>query len=121
MALNGTNPCSVRANLGPKPHDPLGNGAMTAFSAGNPAQVNALYDRTIQLTATDEGERGPRLDGFVSCADARDLDGNKLNFFYMGSCNCCSALDRATASLAYANSRDRIDRPQPLWQPREHK
>ena len=62
-----------------------GNGTMVAFAAKDPAQVKALYDKAISLGATDEGEAGPRLDGFCSCGYVRDLDGNKLNFFCMGS------------------------------------
>ncbi|MEM7749210.1 MAG: VOC family protein [Pseudomonadota bacterium] len=62
-----------------------GNGTMTAFAATDPAQVKALYDKAISLGATDEGGPGPRLDGMVSCGYIRDPDGNKLNFFCLGS------------------------------------
>ena len=63
----------------------VGNGVMVAFAAKNPEQVKALYEKAISLGATDEGEPGPRLDGLCSCGYVRDLDGNKLNFFCMGS------------------------------------
>jgi len=63
----------------------VGNGTMVAFAAKDPAEVKALYEKAISLGATDEGEPGPRLDGMVSCGYVRDLDGNKLNFFCMGS------------------------------------
>lgn len=62
-----------------------GNGTMTAFAVKDGAQVKAMYDKAISLGATDEGEPGPRLDGMVSCGYVRDPDGNKLNFFCMGS------------------------------------
>jgi catechol 2,3-dioxygenase-like lactoylglutathione lyase family enzyme len=62
-----------------------GNGTMTAFAVKDGAQVKAMYDKAISLGATCEGEPGPRLDGMVSCGYVRDLDGNKLNFFCMGS------------------------------------
>lgn len=62
-----------------------GNGNMVAIGAKDPAQVKALYDKAISLGATDEGEPGPRLNGMCSCGYIRDLDGNKLNFFCMGS------------------------------------
>ena len=62
-----------------------GNGNMVAIAAKDPAQVKSLYDKAIELGATCEGEAGPRLDGSVSCGYVRDLDGNKLNFFCMGS------------------------------------
>ena len=62
-----------------------GNGAMVAIAAKDPAQVKSLYDKAISLGATCEGEAGPRMDGAMSCGYVRDLDGNKLNFFCMGS------------------------------------
>ncbi|NOX84132.1 MAG: VOC family protein [Alphaproteobacteria bacterium] len=72
-----------------KPHDgkeaSSGNGVMVAFAAKDPAQVKSLYDKAITLGATCDGEPGPRLDGMVSCGYVRDFDGNKLNFFCMGS------------------------------------
>lgn len=63
----------------------VGNGAMIAIAAKTPANAKALYDKAIELGATDAGEPGPRLDGAVTCAYVRDLDGNKLNFFASGS------------------------------------
>ena len=62
-----------------------GNGTMVAFAAKDPAQVKSLYEKAISLGATCEGEPGPRMGGAVSCAYIRDPDGNKLNFFCMGS------------------------------------
>ena len=62
-----------------------GNGTMVAFAAKNPEQVKSLYEKAISLGATCEGKPGPRLDGMVSCGYVRDVDGNKLNFFCMGS------------------------------------
>ncbi|MDR3416327.1 MAG: VOC family protein [Nevskia sp.] len=70
-----------------KPHDgkpaTVGNGVMVALMAGSKEQVDALYNKAIQLGGTDEGKPGPRGDGFYA-AYFRDLDGNKLNFFFMG-------------------------------------
>lgn len=63
----------------------VGNGVMVAIAAKNPAQVKSLYDKAISLGATCEGPAGPRMDGQFSCGYVRDLDGNKLNFFCMGS------------------------------------
>lgn len=63
----------------------VGNGAMVAFDAKDPAQAKELYDKAISLGATCEGEPGPRLDGSITCAYVRDLDGNKLNFLAQGS------------------------------------
>jgi predicted lactoylglutathione lyase len=57
-----------------------GNGAMIALGAENPAAVDRLYAKAIELGATDEGAPGVRLDSFY-IGYIRDLDGNKLNFF----------------------------------------
>ena len=62
-----------------------GNGNMVAIAAKDPEQIKKLYDKAISLGATCEGEPGPRINGMVNCAYVRDLDGNKLNFFCMGS------------------------------------
>ncbi|MEP6548110.1 MAG: VOC family protein [Gammaproteobacteria bacterium] len=61
----------------------VGNGVMVALEAGSAAQVDALHRRAIQLGAKDEGAPGPRGAGFYA-GYFRDLDGNKLNFFFMG-------------------------------------
>jgi predicted lactoylglutathione lyase len=58
----------------------VGNGVMIALMAENPAQVDALYSKALELGATDEGPAGPRGDNFYA-GYFRDLDGNKLNFF----------------------------------------
>jgi predicted lactoylglutathione lyase len=60
-----------------------GNGVMVALEAGSAAQVDALHGKALQLGATDEGAPGPRGGGFYA-GYFRDLDGNKLNFFFMG-------------------------------------
>ncbi|MEL6370098.1 MAG: VOC family protein [Pseudomonadota bacterium] len=62
-----------------------GNGTMVAIGVENADQVKTMYDKARELGATCEGEPGPRLGGAVSCGYVRDLDGNKLNFFCMGS------------------------------------
>lgn len=60
----------------------VGNGAMVALAAKNPAQVDLLYRKAIALGATDEGPSGPRGPHFYA-GYFRDPDGNKLNFFCM--------------------------------------
>ncbi|HSW12595.1 MAG TPA: VOC family protein [Solimonas sp.] len=69
-----------------KPYDgkpaTVGNGVMVALSVANPAQVDAVYAKAIELGATDEGKPGPRGDTFYA-GYFRDLDGNKLNVFHM--------------------------------------
>jgi catechol 2,3-dioxygenase-like lactoylglutathione lyase family enzyme len=57
-----------------------GNGMMTALAAENPAAVDRLYAKALELGGTDEGPPGVRADAFY-IGYFRDLDGNKLNFF----------------------------------------
>ena len=70
-----------------KPYDgqaaTVGNGVMVGLSAGSAGRVDALYQKAIELGATDEGKPGPRGQGFYA-GYFRDLDGNKLNFFHFG-------------------------------------
>jgi predicted lactoylglutathione lyase len=70
-----------------KPYDgkaaTVGNGVMVALAAPSKAKVDAVYQKAMALGATDEGKPGPRSDTFYA-AYFRDLDGNKLNAFYMG-------------------------------------
>ena len=70
-----------------KPHDKqpatVGNGVMVAFAAKDKAQVDRIYAIARENGATCEGPPGPRSDTYYG-AYFRDLDGNKLNAFYMG-------------------------------------
>ena len=70
-----------------KPYDgneaTVGNGVMVAIRAASKEQVDAIYNKAIELGGADEGEPGPRGDGFYA-GYFRDLDGNKLNAFFMG-------------------------------------
>jgi len=61
----------------------VGNGVMVALIVDSKAKVDALYQKALQLGGTDEGPPGPRGDGFYA-GYFRDLDGNKLNAFFMG-------------------------------------
>ncbi|MGH7803086.1 MAG: VOC family protein [Candidatus Binatia bacterium] len=61
----------------------VGNGVMVALATSSKEQVDALYAKALALGAKDEGAPGPRGDGFYA-AYFRDLDGNKLNAFFMG-------------------------------------
>ena len=61
----------------------VGNGVMLALAMTSKEQVDAIYEKAIELGATDEGEPGPRGDNFYA-GYFRDLDGNKLNAFFMG-------------------------------------
>ncbi len=70
-----------------KPYDgkpaTVGNGVMVAINVGTPAKVDAMYRKAMELGSKDEGPAGPRGDGFYA-GYFRDLDGNKLNAFFMG-------------------------------------
>ncbi|MGH7896502.1 MAG: VOC family protein [Candidatus Binatia bacterium] len=61
----------------------VGNGVMVALAAGSKEQVNAVHAKALELGAKDEGAPGPRGDGFYA-GYFRDLDGNKLNAFFIG-------------------------------------
>jgi len=61
----------------------LGNGVMVALSTSGKEQVDAIYAKAIELGGADEGKPGPRGDGFYA-GYFRDLDGNKLNAFFIG-------------------------------------
>ncbi len=62
----------------------VGNGTMVALMMESTDQVDAFYNKAIELGATDEGAPGFRseVSGFYA-GYFRDLDGNKLNAFYM--------------------------------------
>jgi len=60
----------------------VGNGVMIALAMDAPEKVDALYNKAIELGASDEGPAGPRGGGFYA-GYFRDLDGNKLNAFCM--------------------------------------
>jgi uncharacterized glyoxalase superfamily protein PhnB len=61
----------------------VGNGVMVAIRARSKEEVDALYNKAIELGGTDEGAPGQRGDGFYA-GYFRDLEGNKLNAFFMG-------------------------------------
>ena len=61
----------------------VGNGMMVALAATSKAQVDALHRKALELGGKDEGAPGPRGDGFYA-GYFRDLDGNKLDAFFMG-------------------------------------
>ena len=61
----------------------VGNGTMVALAATSKEQVDAVHAKAMSLGAKDEGAPGPRGDGFYA-GYFRDLDGNKLNVYFMG-------------------------------------
>ncbi|WDE06471.1 VOC family protein [Thalassomonas viridans] len=61
----------------------VGNGVMVAIRAKSEEEVNAIYDKAIELGGSDEGAPGQRGDGFYA-GYFRDLEGNKLNAFFTG-------------------------------------
>jgi len=70
-----------------KPYDgkpaTVGNGVMVALAAASREQVDAIHAKALALGGTDEGAPGPRGDGFYA-GYFRDLDGNKLNAYFLG-------------------------------------
>ena len=70
-----------------KPYDgktaTVGNGVMVGLQAPSKEMVDTLHARALELGGQDEGAPGPRGDGFYA-GYFRDLDGNKLNAFFMG-------------------------------------
>ncbi len=64
----------------------VGNGTMVALLMDSPEQVDAVYNKAIELGGSCEGEPGFRPEEASSGFYAgyfRDLDGNKLNAFCM--------------------------------------
>ena len=61
----------------------VGNGVMVALVTSSKAQVDAIHKKAVALGGKDEGAPGPRGPGFYA-GYFRDLDGNKLNAFFMG-------------------------------------
>jgi len=61
----------------------VGNGVMIALAATSRAQVDAIYAKALELGGTDEGPPGDRGGSFYA-GYFRDLDGNKLNAFFIG-------------------------------------
>jgi catechol 2,3-dioxygenase-like lactoylglutathione lyase family enzyme len=59
----------------------VGNGTMVALVVDSKEKVHTIYDKAIELGASDEGPPGPRGDAFYA-GYFRDLDGNKLNVFW---------------------------------------
>jgi predicted lactoylglutathione lyase len=46
-------------------------------------KVDRVHGKALELRGKDEGAAGPRGEGFYA-GYFRDLDGNKLNVFFMG-------------------------------------
>ena len=60
-----------------------GNGNMVAIPGGSPEGVQNLYNKAIELGATDDGAPGERIPDVFYGAYVRDQDGNKICFFQM--------------------------------------
>jgi catechol 2,3-dioxygenase-like lactoylglutathione lyase family enzyme len=61
----------------------VGNGVMAGLRAPSKEMVDRLHAKALELGGQDEGAPGPRGDGFYA-GYFRDLDGNKLNAFFIG-------------------------------------
>ncbi|MGI9590878.1 MAG: VOC family protein [Myxococcota bacterium] len=78
-----TEPCLAVTRPNDKNPASVGNGVMVALRAPSKEMVGKLHARALELGGTDEGAPGPRGDGFYA-GYFRDLDGNKLNAFFLG-------------------------------------
>ena len=61
----------------------VGNGVMVALLASSKEQVDKIHAKALALGGKDEGTPGPRGPGFYA-GYFRDLDGNKMNAFFIG-------------------------------------
>lgn len=61
----------------------VGNGVMVAIAVDSREKVDRLHRKALELGGKDEGAPGPRFENFYA-GYFRDLDGNKLNAFFMG-------------------------------------
>jgi len=61
----------------------VGNGVMAALVVDSKEKVARVHKKALELGGKDEGAVGPRGEGFYA-GYFRDLDGNKLNVFFMG-------------------------------------
>jgi predicted lactoylglutathione lyase len=59
-----------------------GNGTMVALAVDSTEKVDSMHAKALELGGTDEGAPGFRGDTFYA-GYFRDLDGNKLNAFFM--------------------------------------
>lgn len=59
-----------------------GNGQMVAIPGGSPEGADALYNKAIELGASDAGAPGQRVPFFYG-GYVYDPDGNKLCFYHM--------------------------------------
>ncbi|HYC56256.1 MAG TPA: VOC family protein [Candidatus Binatia bacterium] len=84
--LWGTDPAKAMLAV-TKPFDgnaaTVGNGVMVALAVDSQEKVQAVYAKARELGGADEGAPGPRGDSFYA-GYFRDLDGNKLNAFFVG-------------------------------------
>lgn len=60
----------------------VGNGTMVAIAVDSKDKVHEVHAKAMELGGRNEGEPGPRADGFYA-GYFRDPDGNKLNAFCM--------------------------------------
>lgn len=60
-----------------------GNGTMIALAVNSKEKVDEIHKLALELGGTDEGAPGNRGPTFYA-GYFRDLDGNKLNAFFMG-------------------------------------
>lgn len=62
----------------------VGNGCMAAIAVNSKEKVDEIHRLALEMGGKDEGAPGPRGGGGFYAGYFRDLDGNKLNAFFMG-------------------------------------
>ena len=75
-------PCVAVVNPYDEKPQSVGNGMMVALRLDSKEAVDTLYTKALDLGGTDEGPPGDR-DGIFYAGYFRDLDGNKLNAFFL--------------------------------------
>ncbi len=61
----------------------IGNGTMVALKVDSPAQVHQVHAKALELGGQNEGDVGPRGEGFYG-GYFRDPEGHKLCVFCVG-------------------------------------
>ena len=67
---------------GNKKEASVGNGSMVMILADSQESVKELYDKALELGASDEGAPDERAGGKIYAAYIRELDGNKIGFLH---------------------------------------
>ena len=62
----------------------VGNGTMVALAVQSTDIIDQMHAKALAMGGQNEGDPGLRMEKYY-CAYFRDLDGNKLNLFYVAA------------------------------------